>query len=197
MPLQNDKVIIAREPASQVKLVGSAVIQDNGVLTPTMRASNGCYLFSEVGAGVKPLVILGHKLNVYAYLLANDEQEIENRIEDLPGIYLSVEPYKPGARFVGLFPLHDAVKALVQGAAAFAPGSELTDLVGAVKDIKESVEFTQGKWSATTTSKAPPAKVGEIYVRLHYLQATGAVKIAEKKVSFRFIYEALKRALGD
>lgn len=188
-----------REPSSEVKKVGSAFIQDNGQLTRTAPGSTGNFLFTEVGAGVKPMVLIGSKPDVIAWLESWPGRGIENRISSLPEIYMSVQPYRPGARFIGLFPVQAAVQAIVEGIASFAPGSALTDLVGGVKDLKGAIEFSRGgaMSSVYSTSKAPPGpNPGTLYVRFHYLGGAHDTKVGERFLAWSAAAEIVRRVVA-
>lgn len=170
---------------------------------------NMCYTFNHSGLAVHPLVILGeNKSDVFAYLERYKTHSIYNKvgiptvemfddadgIEDMATIYMSVSPYTPGKRFTGLFPLHDAVQAVVQGAAAFAPGNTITDVAGAGCDLASSI-----KQFFMNASPATPNKnnyFGPLYIKFHYLTDTTAksagldgrpVKVASTKISFESI----------
>lgn len=128
---------IWRVPASKVKKGGAfSVIQDNGVLRHAITASSGNYLFSEVGAGVMPLALIGLQHEIAEWLASYGDRAIENRIGELPDIYMGMCYYTPGQRYKGLFPLHDAAAQVTKGAigiaGAFVP--QATGLAGAVAD---------------------------------------------------------------
>src|SRR5690625_3492408 len=95
-----------RVPSPSVSF-GSAysVIQDNGVLTHALPSSlTGNYLFSEHGAGVKPLALIGMQHEIARWLTIHRDIAIDNRIADLPDIYMDMCYYTPGQRYRGLFP---------------------------------------------------------------------------------------------
>lgn len=189
-PQVNVRAGMYREPVSQCHISGSAVIQDNGVLTSTAAGSSGDFLFTEVGCGPRPLVLLGQTNDINLWLARYRKSGIDNRIRELPGIYMGVQPYKPGARFKGLFPLHDSVNAVVQGLAAFAPGSDLTDIVGAAKDFNDARGF---EVKTTYSSAIPKANYrGVLYVKFHYLQCKDMSQVGERKVSFELVEQVLK-----
>ncbi|MDD3266438.1 MAG: hypothetical protein PHC75_04570 [Burkholderiales bacterium] len=105
-----EKIRFLREPVTEIKQVsGSILIRDKGSLFPADASPyNGNYLFSEVGAGTRPLVLIGTKYDVMTYL-KNSKSKIENRLatafnsnEDkneetysVKGIYIGVTPYYP------------------------------------------------------------------------------------------------------
>lgn len=108
-----------RSVRGQVKSSGLAVIEDRGYLRSAATDSNGDYLFSEVGAGVQPLVITGEPQEVRNWFSRQclsrtwaETHGFKNIIRELPEIYLTVQKYEPGARFVGLFPANDIAQAI-------------------------------------------------------------------------------------
>lgn len=189
---------IYREPVSQVHLVGRSVIQDNGYLQGTGPGSTGYYLFSEVGAGVKALALVGHKSQVFSWLDEHAHSGIENRIVELPEIYMGVQPYRPGSRFVGLFPVQAAVGAITEGIAAFAPGSTLTDLVGAIGDIRGASDYVRGHGMEITTSSGVPKMdyTGILYIRFSYLGGPHMHQIATGTVDFPDVKALLETLLN-
>ena len=144
------KVKVYREVAPIVKLGKlNSVIQDHGYLKSTLPASNGYYLFSETETGAMPIILLGTFAELLEYL-SNAEVSrvfgIENRIKEIPDIYMGAFIYVPGERFTGLFPMHDFVYQLAKQAAdlgaaivpEFTPDSSLKwirELVGGIKDL--------------------------------------------------------------
>lgn len=95
-----------REPKPVVK-EGKyySLIVDRGELQKAVKSSNNDYLFSEKGAGVKPLALVGSPVDIIEFMLQNETRGIENHIKELPNIYMGVTYYKPKQRFTGLFPL--------------------------------------------------------------------------------------------
>ena len=190
-----------REPRSEVKSSGSAVIQDNGVLTagvPSSTTRN--YLFTEVMVGAHALVLIGNKAEVLHWLSQRANNGIDNRIVELPSIYMSVQPYKPGARFVGLFPLEAAVQRLVEGVAAAAPGSKITDVAGGMKDLKGAIEFSKGGFFSSIFSESevdPAPNPGNLYIRFHYLKGDHDTKVGEKFVAFSAVAKILEAVIRD
>ncbi|MCT6980727.1 phage major capsid protein, partial [Salmonella enterica subsp. enterica serovar Oranienburg] len=93
-----------REPKPVVK-EGKyySLIMDRGELQKAVKSSNNNYLFSEKGAGVKPLVLIGSPVEISEFMLQNKTRSIENHIKGLPDIYIGVTKYKPKQRFTGLF----------------------------------------------------------------------------------------------
>ena len=104
----NYEVALWRVPAPVVKEgKWSSLIEDRGQLKKAIADSNSNYLFSEAGAGVQPLAIIGTRAEIAAYLIGKKDKKVVNKIPSLPDIYMGVSPYVHGDRFRGLFPVHD------------------------------------------------------------------------------------------
>ncbi len=88
-----------RENAGRVHARGASVIEDRGHLSGAPKASGNRYIFSDTIGGARGLVLIGTKEEVLAYLVHNTGTQIDNQIADLPHIYMTVQPYTPGARF--------------------------------------------------------------------------------------------------
>lgn len=195
--------IMYRQWSGQVHIVGSAVIEDRGHLRGACTASSGDYLFSEAGAGIPPLILIGTKPDVVNFLINRKAKAIDNRIECLPEIYMAIGRYVPGARYRGLFPVQATIQALTERAADFVPGSTLTDLVGAVATIKDTVGVVRGGmmskvYSSPIRDPKEGKWTGEWYLKFHYLQDrdTKMTLVAKKRLSFGMILELLKNEWG-
>ena len=182
-----------RAPASVVKSGGAgAVIQDNGNPRRTAPASNGYYLFSEVGAGVNPLCLVGTWDDVLRFLVERQNSGVQNQIGSLPDIYMSVEKYTPKPRFVGLFPFQDSIKALVEGIADLFPGNRASDIVGGLKNIRDNV----GKGYPDMDKSKTDAPSNLLVVTWHYLKSKGMEKIGSGTISFGAMYGVIDRKLN-
>lgn len=182
-----------RAPVSIVRKSGfGSVIQDNGVVRGAPPASNGYFLFSEVGAGVKPLCLIGAWDDVLRFLLERKHSGIQNQIADLPEIYMSVEKYRPRPRFVGLFPFHDAIVDLVEKLTDFFPGNQATDIVGGIKNIRDGI---QGGGYAKTYSSRPSAPSNLVAISWHYLQSKGMEEIGSGTITFAAMYGVIDNKL--
>ncbi len=84
-----------------------SVIQDRGTLQKAIKASNGKYLFSEKGAGLKPLVLIGTWSDIVQFFAKESRSGIDNQVEILPEIYIGITEHEPKERFKGLFPCED------------------------------------------------------------------------------------------
>jgi hypothetical protein len=184
-----------RAPVSIVKNSGfGSVIQDNGAMRNAPPASNGYFLFSEVGAGVKPLCLVGEWDDVLRFLLERKHSGIQNQISDLPEIYMSVEKYRPGPRFVGLFPFHDAIVDLVEKFADFFPGNKATDIIGGIKNIGDGIK---GGGYAKTYSSRTSVPSNLVAISWHYLQSKGMEKIGSETITFAAMYGVIDNKLSS
>ena len=182
-----------RAPASVVKQGGAgAVIQDNGMMRGTAPASNGYYLFSEVGAGVKPLCLVGTWDDLLRFLMERKTSGVQNQIGTLPDIYMSVEKYRPKPRFVGLFPFHDSVKAVIEGITDLFPGNWMSDLVGGLKNVRDNV----GQGYANMQSSKTSAPSNLLVITWHYLQSKGMERIGSGTISFAAMYGVIDQKLN-
>ncbi|HVY62581.1 MAG TPA: hypothetical protein VHF22_13055 [Planctomycetota bacterium] len=206
---------IFRVKPGEVKASGYAVIQVNESLVAASTAKDGSYLFSEVGAGVESLVLLGTKQEVRDWLSAkcrsrNDSMKfgIRNTIADLPEIYMSIQRYKPGARFTGLFPMGDAVQAIFDSvksmvdASGIVPGETITDLLGAIQakgDIVGALEKAKVSDNVYKAKKPPSEASGKLYVQFHYLKdpknKNSEVLLGERFVPWAAVYQVVKALL--
>lgn len=199
-----------RIPASVVKVVGGgSVIQDRGVLRHAVPSGNQ-YLFSEKGAGVQSLALIGLWHEVLNFLARRPQGGIENRIIDLPEIYMGVSYYQPGQRFTGLFPVLDAVRDLSGQLVGLAGGglgnvlpgptgavqsafSNVLSLIGGVKDGKDALQpVLQGQ------PKKPNLKLAsqEVYVKFSYLPEGSMKPIARGRIDFPALHGVVRKALS-
>lgn len=183
-----------RAPASVVKRGGrGAVIQDNGVMRGTLPASSGYFLFSGVGAGVKPLCLVGTWDDVLRFLMERKASGVQNQIETLPDIYMSVEKYVPKPRFVGLLPFQDSIKSLIGGLTNLFPGNQASDIIGGVSNVRDG----RGKGYATkhTSSASGPSNL--LVVTWHYLQSSGMDRIGSGTITFAEMYGVIDQRLNE
>jgi len=182
-----------RSVNGQVHVKKTCIIEDRGYLSPAHAAtSDGNYWFSERGVGVQELVLLGTTEEVLLWLATHYRSGIKNTIKDLPDIYMGVEPYRPGKRFKGLFPMHDVLKAIFDASVGvFGPGNTLTDVINAGGDLKSAITF---KPEIGYTEKTKPVKVkGELYIKFSYLPGDKMEKVGSKEVDFRTIRKFLRK----
>jgi hypothetical protein len=187
-----------RAISGQVHVKGWSVIEDRGYLQLGPPGSDQYYWLSGAGVGVSALVLLGPKQDILNWLRKRSHKGIRNVISELPEIYMGVSAYHPGRRFVGLFPLQDALQALTEGLASFVPGSSLTDVVGGFKDLKENIHKTRHgfKWFSKSKSEKKQKWNGDMYVKFHYLRDRGKemILLGKKKVKFKTVYDILATA---
>ena len=177
-----------REPTPEIKQGKYfSLIVDRGELKKAVKDSNNEYLFSEKGAGTKPLALVGTAVEVAEFLLNNETSGIENHIADLPDIYMGISPYVVRQRFSGLFPLNDILIASVEQAQKFLPfGTILTDAAGIPSDLK-------GLNDALHQLDTKQKESGPIlYVKFSYLPEEGMVKIGRKTISFGKILKIMQ-----
>jgi hypothetical protein len=119
---------------------------------------------------------------------------INNRIDSLPDIYWGTTIYKPGTRFIGCFPVHDAVQQIVENAADFAPGNTITDIGGligqGISKIQEGIK-AQKKPEASTMAENP------VIITFHYLQGSGMEHLGRGRVTFAGMYDRTRDKLSD
>lgn len=177
------EAILFREPNSVILKKENILVVDRGELHKAIPASNGSYLFSETGAGVKPLVFLGQFSDIIKYLVGQKDKKIENRIQELPKMYASACFYSPGKRFVGVSEIHSATSGLIKSVLSFVPGTVLSDfLSGSVNFMKTMMDiFKDGKKEKTLPSQ-------RIYLKISYLPSEeGEVEVGEKEICFKDI----------
>lgn len=181
-----------RIPSSKVVQSGRfCFVEDRGMLTRAVVSSKtGNYLFSEVGAGVNPLALIGMHHGIVHFLNMHSARRIENRIATLPDIYMGVAFYTPGKRYKMLDPVGDSALAIVKGIADMAPGTTLTDAAGAAGTIFEMIRslFKKKKPKHSLSST-------KLYVKFSYLEEKGMVKIGTGSVAMSDIRVALARVL--
>lgn len=170
-----------------------SVIEDRGFLRKAMAGSTGYYLFSEAGAGVQPLILIGMWNEALNWTAKQGASGIDNRIQTLPDIYMGIALYKPGQRFKGLFPVHDAVKMVAENLTGLVPGSEIMDIGGAISDsigIGKDLFGGRKKKDKGTLADTP------VYVKFSYLQEDGMARIGRGRMAFSNIHPILVKALS-
>ncbi|KOC88444.1 hypothetical protein NG42_16240 [Winslowiella iniecta] len=177
-----------REPQSVVKEGKQySLIIDRGELQKAVRTSTNEYCFSEKGAGVKPLVLIGTPVEITEFLIKNETRGIENNITELPDIYMGITKYVPRKRFIGLFPLNDLLITAVEQVQKFQPGSIITDAAGIPGDLK-------GLYEAMEKLQENQKEGGQIlYVKFSYLPEDGMTKIGSKTISFSKILKIMQQ----
>lgn len=166
-----------------------SLIVDRGELQKAVKNSNNDYLFSEKGAGVKPLVLIGSPVEISEFMFQNETRGIENHIKELPDIYMGVTQYKPKKRFTGLFPLQDILTQTIDQVSKFVPGTDITDAAGVPSDLKALKQAILAMKQKDKTSE------NKLYVKFSYLPEDGMVKIGRKTVSFGRILEQMQQSI--
>jgi len=177
-----------REPQPMVKEGKHySLIIDRGELQKAVRTSKNEYLFSETGAGIKPLVLIGTPVEITEFLIKNETRGIENNITELPDIYMGITKYVPRKRFIGLFPLNDLLITAVEQVQKFQPGSIVTDAAGIPGDLK-------GVYEAMEKLQENQKESGQVlYVKFSYLPEDGMTKIGSKTISFSQILKIMQQ----
>ncbi len=189
-----------RIPSSKVVQTGRcSFVQDQGMLYRTGRASNHNFLFSEVGAGIHPMVLIGLWHEVMQFVKRYPETGIENRIPDLPAIYMGMCFYRPGQRFKGLFPLNDTLLQVTKTVPAFVPKSPFVAITNTTlksgKGLRKWYRKKRGK--SKEESRLGETSRTEIAVTFSYLPEDEMIKLGEGTVPFSEIApKVLKGILG-
>lgn len=185
---QANDINMWREPAPVVK-EGKffSVIQDRGTMQKAVKNSNNEFLFSEKGAGVKPLVLIGSPVEIFEYLEKNQTRGIENHLQETPEIYMGITKYVPHKRFNGLFPIQDFLVKTLEQVLKFVPtGTVITDAAGIPADLKEL-------YRVTNSFKSKEKSSGDLlYVKFSYLPEDGMQKIGTHSVSFGRILQLMQ-----
>lgn len=178
-----------REPSSKLITVPwSGIILDRGVLKKAIKNSKGDFLFSEVGAGVQPLVAIGTLPQLIEFFYTNKNTIISNEIGVLPDIYIGISKYIEKQRYNGTYPIHDAIAALTKSILDYVPGNTIGDTL--------SNAFTFGsiiKDLANGSKPTPSSSKDLLYLKISYLndmENTGK-KIGTTKISFEVILRYL------
>lgn len=186
-----------RVPSAEVRKAGKfGFVQDNGVMRRAHAASDGFFLFSEVGAGVKPLALVGMWHEVLNFMAERPNSGISNRIGSLPDIYWGATRYKPGTRFIGCFPVHNALQQITENVAAMAPGNTITDIGGLIgQGLGKLRQVVQGQKKAR--AKAPTIAESPVIFTFHYLQGNGMERLGAGRVTFSAMYDQARDKLSD
>jgi hypothetical protein len=203
------KDIIFREIGANVQ-AGSmgSVIKDKGHLQVAQQGSVGRYHFTDVKAGVLPIVLLGHKEEIYRWLTENQHSGIQNRYPGSTGIYMAVMPYVPGTRYTGLFPIHNAISAITDGITGIAGGGlgevfgdGFGQMITDVASLDEGRGMLSRKWKEQVkySPKADVAKkaTGELFIRFHCYHFDSSERIGKNYVSFPAIHALLSLSLDN
>lgn len=177
----------AVSPALHNGEYGSIILDQGGRLKALTSSTFNGYLFDESAIGAQSLIIVGTSLEIFEFLLSNQKRGIENRIKELPEIYMGITPYKPQERFKAVFPLGDA---LVNVASYFASTIPVPDWVTFVSS-PTSLEAIRNSLLGLTEAQRGKGEV--LYVKLGYLPEDGMQKIATKSITFKQVAEAIQQ----
>ena len=172
-----------REPAPKIIKENTSIVVDRGQLIKALPNSHGDYVFSEVGAGVKPLILVGNLYEITDFLYKNKDKRIHNTIPELPNVYLSAGKYLPKKRFKGIIGVGDIVTTLAKQMLDFFPGTTVSDF--------SSSAYTFYSILKELMSKGVEIKSDPVYVRLSYLNDDSAINLGEKYIYFNAILCAL------
>ena len=194
----NNAMYLWREPVSIVRKGGGfSVIQDDGRLLKAIKASNNKYLFSEKGMGTKALVLIGTPVQVMHYFAKNASTGIDNRLKDLPEVYMGITKYVPAERFTGLFPLEDFFSQFVKQIAldylpvntGFDSLNDMLDAMANAQGLKEQLD-----WIAE--QEIDDSQYNQLlYVKFTYMPEDGTFLVGKGKVSFSMIEDVFVQRL--
>ncbi|ECO0662441.1 hemolysin E [Salmonella enterica subsp. enterica serovar Give] len=188
-----------REPKPVVK-EGKyySLIMDRGELQKAVKSNNNNYLFSEKGAGVKPLVLIGSPVEISEFMLQNKTRSIENHIKGLPDIYIGVTKYKPKQRFTGLFPLQDILTQTVDQVSKFVPGTAAGVIEGKlIPELNNRLKAVQNFFtSLSATVKQANKDIDAAKLKLATeIAAIGEIKTETETTRFYVDYDDLMLSL--
>lgn len=163
-----------------------SIIIDRGELKKAVPGSNNQFLFSESGAGIQALVIVGTSLQIMDFLLSRQNQGIDNQIASLPDIYMGISPFKPQQRFSGIFPIGDTLAEVAKFFAGLIPVPDWVSLVTAPTSLDAM------RKSLTGLSDAQKQKGELLYVKFSYLPEDGMQKIGRKTINFKQVLLAIQ-----
>lgn len=177
-----------------------SLIEDRGELVNAIADSNTNYLFAEtVNAtgtlATRPLAIIGTLSDIVDFLIKNKNRKIQNRIAELPNIYLGIAPYRPKNRFRGLFPAEDFGNQLFSQLMNFFP-----DLAGinvpAFVEVAAIPSTLDDLWSAIQRLKerddANSSGDNMLFVKFSYLPEDNMQHIATGEISLAQVLNVLK-----
>ncbi|MCU8068044.1 hypothetical protein L5L78_23605 [Shewanella sp. SM34] len=164
-----------------------SIMQVTEDMKKAIKDSKGQYLFSEVGAGIKAIVLIGTSVQVFNYLEENSSVYIENQIKELPEIYVGVANYIKKAKYIGLFPLQDILVQAVNQASAFTPGNIVTDAGGVPQNLK-------GLYDVTHAMSSKEQSVGQlIYVKISYFKEDKMELVGKSRISLGNILKYMQK----
>lgn len=207
--IKADKQIkFLRAPLSEIKNAGNGVlVSDKGTLiTADYSGYTGNLLFSGVGLGTRPLVLIGTKYDVMSYM-KNSTAKIENRFAgsfdenttkdeeaySVKGIYMGVVPYVPSKTRMNIIysPIKIGTELMAEvlnafGISAISDSLSISAQYGDIFDaVLGAIDIKDKHFSDQTKLK----KFEETDSTLYYFQFTyykqdGFVKISDNKNEF-------------
>ena len=156
-----DYALMYRVPSPKlVKGKGFCAIQDHGVLQPTTVASNRAYLFTPEGTASRAMALIGTLPEIQRWAVKFTGTIIDNRIANLPDIYMGVCPYVPvGGRFTARS-AGDAVVKKITNAVSSKEADSLSE-----KIAEGSIEL----WRRLSGRTPNPMVDMRLYVKFHFL----------------------------
>ncbi|WP_166924283.1 hypothetical protein [Flavobacterium poyangense] len=176
-----------REPAAElIKVPWHGIVLDRGVLKKAIKNSRGEYLFSETGAGVQPLIVIGTLPEIVDFFYSHKETIISNEIKSLPDIYIGVSKFLERSRYDGTFPIQGAINALTKSILDFVPGSTIIDVLSNATTFGTILkDILNGKSKMKQTDL--------LYLKISYINDSenNGKKIGTGKTSFDVIFRYL------
>lgn len=84
--------------------------------------------FSEHGAGVQPLVVIGTLPELVIFFIIIDMSSLQMKFNHYQ-IYIGVFKFVEKKRYDGTFPINNAISTLATSILDFVPGSTITDVL--------------------------------------------------------------------
>lgn len=177
-----------------------SIIEDRGHLSITLPTTKNEYIFSEHGAGVKPIVLVGTADQILERIdfEAKRKTQVRSSIPEQQAIYMGIAKYSPGKRFVARYPLNDFAKQLLMGMMDLGlPTSEITDVVTNLATLAmTSYELRDGR--SPRKQKQSKAFADQLLcLKLSYLPENGMTEIGKGVVSFDYIEDKFRAALAS
>ncbi|MDX6191933.1 hypothetical protein SGQ83_21465 [Flavobacterium sp. Fl-318] len=176
-----------REPSPQlIRVPWQGIVLDRGVLKKAIKSSKGDFLFSEQGAGVQPLVIIGKLSELVDFFYMNQNVFISNEIRTLPDIYIGISKFIEKERYDGTYPVNIAINALTRSILDFIPGNSIIDV------LSNTVTF-RNILKDLINSNHGERQTDVLYLKISYLNdfQNNGKKIGSKKISFETIFRYL------
>ncbi|WP_261641375.1 hypothetical protein [Erwinia mallotivora] len=182
-------ITIWREPAPVLKEGKyKSLILDRGQLTKALPDSKNEYIFTEKGAGVKPLVLVGTYIQIVEFLKKYETRGIESQIDGLNKIYMGVANYHPRERFISIWHPGNILVMAVENIQKFLPfGNDITDVAGVAGDLKELYE------KIDQLDEKQKSSGSVMYVKFSYLPEDGMTEIGNKKITFGAVLNEMQK----